>query len=569
MDEYTGKRTAGGLSIARSARPLSLRDSSHEDRSVQYCNRIACSTRVNPVKAAQMGNPERSKCPRHSFRSSSSKAIVGSSSKPFTGISDLKRPYLEQHDPTVKGIVLAENSSGNIEAEDPELVTSTSGIQSGEPGPEDTEAAVLHGISGAMEGTDACIAASLSNVRPRRQGPQQAALSSKDTSPGLSVRRSFSSRHVVQGSNSTSQGPGTNTSRYALRNLGCASISDVLASGCSSSDSGRSKRPDMAKRRCPPEGESSLSRGKSSVGAAAGGSSGSQRNDVSNPCLSFTERPMPQPASRRTRNWSAGSNGVASVRTRRTVNGESRLRLSEAVSDNGLLLPEPIVVPQLLPQTEFVNSESVPGCSSQSIPTEFPPVCQTSYGQSSSSNGTLRIRPIVSPEDSSGRPFHSFSVQRDSFRRFHMEGIAEVLLALDRIEQDAELTYEAAVNLTEGVYVRITRFGEVDMGVEDIGSNWELLALEEKMGNVSTALSEEELAKCLQRSCYVSSASMEQGYPGHGDDDTKCSICQEEYIGGDEVGKLSCEHAYHVVCIHQWLRQKNWCPICKASASAS
>ena len=44
---------------------------------------------------------------------------------------------------------------------------------------------------------------------------------------------------------------------------------------------------------------------------------------------------------------------------------------------------------------------------------------------------------------------------------------------------------------------------------------------------------------------------------------------QEEYAFGDEVGRLECEHGYHVVCINQWLRLKNWCPICKASAAAS
>lgn len=44
---------------------------------------------------------------------------------------------------------------------------------------------------------------------------------------------------------------------------------------------------------------------------------------------------------------------------------------------------------------------------------------------------------------------------------------------------------------------------------------------------------------------------------------------QEEYAIGDEVGKLECEHGYHVECIHQWLRLKNWCPICKGSAAAS
>ena len=41
---------------------------------------------------------------------------------------------------------------------------------------------------------------------------------------------------------------------------------------------------------------------------------------------------------------------------------------------------------------------------------------------------------------------------------------------------------------------------------------------------------------------------------------------QEEYVDGDEVGTMPCEHMYHVSCVQQWLRMKNWCPICKTSA---
>ncbi|KAH0861156.1 hypothetical protein HID58_089417 [Brassica napus] len=41
---------------------------------------------------------------------------------------------------------------------------------------------------------------------------------------------------------------------------------------------------------------------------------------------------------------------------------------------------------------------------------------------------------------------------------------------------------------------------------------------------------------------------------------------EEEYVDGDEVGTMPCEHMYHVSCVQQWLRMKNWCPICKTSA---
>ncbi|KAF8670257.1 hypothetical protein HU200_050790 [Digitaria exilis] len=89
----------------------------------------------------------------------------------------------------------------------------------------------------------------------------------------------------------------------------------------------------------------------------------------------------------------------------------------------------------------------------------------------------------------------------------------------------------------------------------------ELLALGERIGTVNTGLSDEALAKCLNRNIYMSTTS-----DTHEDCDRKCSVCQEEYLDGEEVGKLACKHYYHMSCIQHWLRQKNWCPICKSVA---
>uniref|UniRef100_A0A0A9E4K6 RING-type E3 ubiquitin transferase n=1 Tax=Arundo donax TaxID=35708 RepID=A0A0A9E4K6_ARUDO len=89
----------------------------------------------------------------------------------------------------------------------------------------------------------------------------------------------------------------------------------------------------------------------------------------------------------------------------------------------------------------------------------------------------------------------------------------------------------------------------------------ELLALGERIGTVSTGLSDDALSKCLNRCIYMHTASGSQE-----DCDRKCSICQEEYSVGEEVGKMPCKHYYHIPCIQHWLRQKNWCPICKTVA---
>ncbi|XP_073117757.1 probable E3 ubiquitin-protein ligase HIP1 isoform X2 [Elaeis guineensis] len=91
----------------------------------------------------------------------------------------------------------------------------------------------------------------------------------------------------------------------------------------------------------------------------------------------------------------------------------------------------------------------------------------------------------------------------------------------------------------------------------------ELLALEERIGNVSTGLSEEMILKCLkqQKCTFVTSDSSVEAEP--------CCICQEEYIEGEDLGTLDCGHDFHTACIKQWLLMKNLCPICKTTALAT
>ncbi|GMP82977.1 hypothetical protein CsSME_00037065 [Camellia sinensis var. sinensis] len=62
-------------------------------------------------------------------------------------------------------------------------------------------------------------------------------------------------------------------------------------------------------------------------------------------------------------------------------------------------------------------------------------------------------------------------------------------------------------------------------------SIFELLALEEKMGTVSTALSKEALLKCLKRSIYLPTSPEEEAMRCSGNEDIKCSICQVK-LGG-------------------------------------
>ncbi|XP_042500377.1 uncharacterized protein LOC122078462 [Macadamia integrifolia] len=94
----------------------------------------------------------------------------------------------------------------------------------------------------------------------------------------------------------------------------------------------------------------------------------------------------------------------------------------------------------------------------------------------------------------------------------------------------------------------------------------ELLELGDKIGYVSNGLREDEIFHCLRKNKHL----IMDNYPSSSlptESDLKCSICQEEYVADEEVGKLDCGHSYHICCIKQWLLRKNACPVCKAVAA--
>ncbi|EFH43561.1 zinc finger family protein [Arabidopsis lyrata subsp. lyrata] len=202
-------------------------------------------------------------------------------------------------------------------------------------------------------------------------------------------------------------------------------------------------------------------------------------------------------------------------------------------------------------------------------------VTATEMSQTETSNN---LNSPVSLELFSGFPEFGLSgslLSQDSFRSYNLDGISEILPELDRIEQDIELNYEELLIMETGLLLGGLSFHDQhrDMRLDiDNMSYEELLALEERIGTVSTALTEEAISKCLKTSIYqmkpVTYGSITKSPSDH-KEDAKCSICQEEYTIGDEVGRLHCEHTYHVKCVQEWLRMKSWCPICKATAETS
>jgi len=42
-----------------------------------------------------------------------------------------------------------------------------------------------------------------------------------------------------------------------------------------------------------------------------------------------------------------------------------------------------------------------------------------------------------------------------------------------------------------------------------------------------------------------------------------CAICLTPFEDGQRIGDIECCHEFHVSCLKQWLRFKNYCPLCK------
>ncbi|CAK7347521.1 unnamed protein product [Dovyalis caffra] len=132
-------------------------------------------------------------------------------------------------------------------------------------------------------------------------------------------------------------------------------------------------------------------------------------------------------------------------------------------------------------------------------------------------------------------------------RTFSSEGRNRLVVSeqirnvLDLMRRGESLRFEDVMILDQSVL-----FGAADMydrhrdmrlDVDNM-SYEELLALEERIGNVSTGLSEETIVKNLkQRKYSIAFGAKEEAEP--------CCICQEEYNDGEDLGTLDCGHAFH------------------------
>ncbi|KAK2380611.1 RING/U-box superfamily protein [Trifolium repens] len=148
-------------------------------------------------------------------------------------------------------------------------------------------------------------------------------------------------------------------------------------------------------------------------------------------------------------------------------------------------------------------------------------------------------------------------------RRRLISEIRQVLIAMRRGENlRAEDYMLFDPFLYHGMAEMHDRHREMRLDVDNM-SYEELLALEERIGDVSTGLSEDMINKFMKQRFHMSLMTESSS------DLEPCCICQEEYADGQSIGLLDCGHEFHSNCIMQWLMQKNLCPICKTTALAT
>ncbi|KAJ1260634.1 hypothetical protein BS78_10G247800 [Paspalum vaginatum] len=508
MGESSG-RSATPAGFLRRGSGIAFRNQSNDDRPSQYNNKPGRSTNLNPVKARLVENKEKPRYLHGPFQPSGSKASSVSSSKaPVTKYFDerQKGPLLAETDVAENsnrrnGLRCLQSGKKAVVSEDGHQYTqkstsecsSSSTITDGGL-PEEQDLGVLEfSVSSASSAHTVDSRNTALSATACRQQDREELNSDRPQCGSTFVRQRTVPRNLTAGVKSSSA-PGTTSTgiqRRGLKNLGCTSISDVLPSGCSSSDSVCNMRDQVMKKRTSDAGSSSRSRLIS------------EQSNLGRPRASYP--------------------GSAGPRTRAAE-------------------------------------------QSKNFYAELPHAIYSSNRQRSSSR-TARRR-SSHPEESP----QQFPCLVGNLISLGNKGIGNiVLLALDRIEQDDELTYEQLLVLETNLLLSGLGLHDEhqDMRLDiDNMSYEELLALEEHIGSVSTALTEEQFAKHVNKSVYDEKNS-DRDVDKIAVDDVKCSICQEEYVEGEEIGRMRCEHQYHVCCIQEWLRQKNWCPICKASAIPS
>ncbi|AED91576.1 unnamed protein product [Arabidopsis thaliana] len=519
MDGCAGKRSVDRLVVPRKASGLTLRENMNktDGKNVPFCSRVGCTAKVTSTKRSRIGSTDNNtKVGLPPVPSTlNRKEIVGSSSRTPGGFGYLRKPAKVTARRQPSSSLDTESSETSCIHDDPAATEPTLPRQK-------TKRVTInvHPQSAVSREVVITKAGSSSRGTSRISHPKSE-LGTRDALTGPSVSTSSgNSEHTVRGG----------LSRHRLRNLSCNSVSDVLPTNSNSAT-----KISVTKKKNA-DGESSLS----SKGSKTSVLVPKVRNQIS-----------------------SHGNGV-------TVSDNRRNRVVPSIRDSSTVVSNGCRRAGYFGRSERLGATASSATSRQmphpTTPTDPNP--SLSFCPSNIYSSTGRVHSNMPGSPTEADPSSSL-VNRDGLSHYNMNGIAEVLLALERIEHDEELTYEQLASIetnlfSSGMFRFYDQHRDMRLDIDNM-SYEELLALGDKMGTVSTALSEEALSRSLKQSIYqetdeTGSISL------YKDDDIKCSICQEEYVDGDELGTIPCQHMYHVSCVQQWLRMKNWCPICKTSA---
>lgn len=218
--------------------------------------------------------------------------------------------------------------------------------------------------------------------------------------------------------------------------------------------------------------------------------------------------------------------------------------------------------------SHFNPSRNIHSSSSSDVPVPVPPVTGLQVPQYLRSAAVLMER---QGDGLVGVPFGSLqaiAAEGDGRNRLMTE--IRSVLELVRSRRGDNLRFEDILILDQSAFYAAAdahdQHRDMRLDVDNMTYE-ELLDLEERIGNVSTGLSEETVLKCLKRSAYYSGieSSADEASKKQPEDEL-CSICREEYKDNEELGILDCGHIHHSHCIRKWLLLKNLCPICKKTA---
>ncbi|XLR22217.1 hypothetical protein S83_050117 [Arachis hypogaea] len=136
----------------------------------------------------------------------------------------------------------------------------------------------------------------------------------------------------------------------------------------------------------------------------------------------------------------------------------------------------------------------------------------------------------------------------------------EIRTAIDHLRNGGSVRLEELLILDYSIVLNLLDNIEEEEDDADMPQQfYEYLGDGQRVTNPDLGLTETEVAVCIGREIFRTVGGQPQNIDA-------CGICQEDYVHGEELGRLDCAHRYHLSCIRQWLLIKNRCPICKKMA---